>query len=200
MRSINFVFVLFLTFYGCSGKFIPSVFGEVDCYLICQLRFFDESGNYINSDDKRVEELIKCGSSEFVTKTSIHGEPLSNCNVINTNPIIFELVEHIEYSDKWRYLILEPYRWSCKYKKLKPNERQVFVIKHPRRPRVVSWTTWKKPDFIGDLPETSFVLLGNNKEDLSQIKEPPYFEIRYRVVAGDMKWGALTITEQNNEP
>lgn len=198
MKSNKFVFILFLTLfsYGCTGGGSFSEHNRDDFFLICQLRFLDNTGNYTSYEDTRFDELIKYGCTNLVTKTGIAGKPLKYCEIVKKNPINFELVNHIEYSDKWRHIVIEPYQFNGNNLNLRPNRRQVFTIKHPRKPKIISWTPWKKPDFIGDLPETTFVLLGNNKEYLSEIKELPYFEMRYRVVSGKMRWGVLSITNQ----
>ena len=196
MKFFRFTFILLLIV-GCSGRYNSPLFKKVDYFLICQLRFLDNSGNYIDAEDKRLGDIINYGRAEFITKTFISGRPLEKCGILNRSPAILEMAEHIEYSDKWRYVVIEPYSFaSGEHSNSRPNQRQVFIIKHPRKPKIDSWSAWGKPDFIGDLPETSFVLLGNNREYLSQIKEPPYFEMRYRVVVGEMSRGVLSITNQ----
>ena len=196
MQMKILLFILPLITFGCSSLYNLSDTDEGEFFLICQMRYVDNSGDYITSDDSALDELLKYGSTSFVTKTRIAGSPLEKCEIVNKDPINFEIVWDIKYSDKWRYFIIEPYQFSGKLPKGATNLRQVFVIEHPRISRIESWTAWKRPDFIGDLPETSFVLLGNNTEYLSAIKEPPYFEIRYKVVFGEMHWGVLTIKKQ----
>lgn len=190
------LFVLLLINCGCSSFFGISDTDKGEFFLVCQMRYVDNSGDYTTSGDSSFDKILKYGGTYFVTKTSIAGTPLEKCDIVNKNPINFELVRHIEYSDKWRYFIIEPYHFTARIPEGTTNLRQVFVIEHPRRPRIESWTAWKRPDYIGDLPETSFVLLGNNKEYLSAIKGPPYFEIRYKVVFGEMHWGVFTIKKQ----
>lgn len=195
MRSYRFAISLLLLCYGCAA--IPDLQArdQDEFFIEIQLKYRDDTGKYIVRGNSRFEELLKYGSTHFITNRFISGKPLKSCEIVNSHPVIFRLAHYIKYSDKWRYLEIEPCQFY-RYQSEMPNLRQVFMFEIPRRPELRSWSTWKKPDYIGDLPETSFVLFGNHTQYLSKIEGPPYFELRYRVVTGTMSGGVLSIKEQ----
>ena len=196
MKSFTLVLSLIIIFNGCSAINGFTDSGQDDFFIVLQFRYLDDTGKYINAEDSRFQELLAYGSTNFITKTSISGKPLKICEIVNSRPVIFSLAHHIKYSDKWRYLDIEPHQFYRYKSDSMPNLRQVFVFEIPRKPEIRSWSAWKKPDYIGDLPETSFVLLGNRTEYLSKIDGPPYFELRYRVVTGTMSGGVLSVIEE----
>lgn len=196
MKFFVLILSILLICYGCSAINALTVGDQDDFFIAFQFRYLDDTGKYVDAEDSRFQELLAYGSTNFITKTGISGKPLKNCEIVSSHPVIFSLARYIEYSDKWRYLDIEPYQFYRYQSDSIPNLRQVFMFEIPRKPEIRSWSAWKKPDFIGDLYETSFVLLGNHTEYLSKIEGPPYFELRYRVVTGTMSGGVLSIKEQ----
>jgi hypothetical protein len=131
MKSFILAFYLLLICYSCAAIQGLQVRDQDEFFLEIQFKYLDDTGKYIVRGDSRFDELLKYGSTNFVTKTSISGKPLKICEIVNSHPVIFSFAQSIEYSDKWRYLDIEPYQFYRYKSDLMPNLRQVFMFEIP---------------------------------------------------------------------